>query len=161
MKFVLANWGTRGEVEPYVAVGRELVRRGHDVRMAVPPDLVDFAEAAGPAAVAYGPDLKAILDPHRDFWTYFFRNPWRIRELDRMWREFREPLTQCRGEVSSDADVAGRRGRPAIHRHELRGQPPPTSRSIATFRWPRCISSRCGPTASCCHSCRRRWAAPQ
>ena len=28
---------------PCIAVGRELLRRGHDVRIAVPPDLVDFA----------------------------------------------------------------------------------------------------------------------
>ena len=42
MKFVLAFYGTRGDVEPGVAVGRELLRRGHDVRMAVSPDLVEF-----------------------------------------------------------------------------------------------------------------------
>ena len=101
MKFVLANWGTRGEVEPYVTVGRELVRRGHDVRMAVAPEMVGFTEAAGPTAVAYGPDLKAILDPHRDFWTGFFDNPWRIQELGRLLREYSEPLNQCRGEVSA------------------------------------------------------------
>ena len=100
MKFVLANWGTRGEVEPYVTVGRELVRRGHDVHMAVAPEMVDFVESAGPAAVAYGPDLKVILDPHRDFWMYFFGSPWKIRELGSMWREVQEPLTQCRAEVS-------------------------------------------------------------
>ena len=47
MKFVLASWGSRGDVEPNLAVGRELVRRGHDVCMAVPPDLVGFTEAAG------------------------------------------------------------------------------------------------------------------
>lgn len=66
MKFVLANWRTRGEVEPHVTVGSELVRRGHDVRMAVAPEMVSFTEAAGPAAVAYGPALMAIPDPHRD-----------------------------------------------------------------------------------------------
>ena len=58
MKFVLAFYGTRGDVEPGVAVGRELLRRGHDVRMAVPPDLVGFAEAAGLTAIAYGPDIR-------------------------------------------------------------------------------------------------------
>ena len=47
MKFVPAFYGTRGDVEPGVAVGRELLRRGHDVRIAVPPDLVGFAESAG------------------------------------------------------------------------------------------------------------------
>jgi len=101
MKFVLANWGTRGEVEPYVTVGRELVRRGHDVHMAVAPEMVSFAEAAGPTAVAYGPDLKAILDPHRDFWTGLFAYPWRIRELSRLSGEYSKPLTQCRAEVSA------------------------------------------------------------
>ena len=68
--------------------------------MAVAPEMVDFVESAGPAAVAYGPDLKVILDPHRDFWMYFFGSPWKIRELGSMWREVQEPLTQCRGEVS-------------------------------------------------------------
>ncbi|MGO9286502.1 glycosyltransferase, partial [Mycobacterium sp.] len=37
MKFVLASYGSRGDIEPCAAVGRELLRRGHDVRMAVPP----------------------------------------------------------------------------------------------------------------------------
>ena len=100
MKFVLANWGTRGEVEPYVTVGRELVRRGHDVCMAVAPEMVDFVDSAGPTGVAYGPELKVILDPHRDFWMYFFGNPWKFRELGRMWNEVSEPITRCRAEVS-------------------------------------------------------------
>jgi UDP:flavonoid glycosyltransferase YjiC (YdhE family) len=101
MKFVLVSYGTRGDVEPSVAVGRELLRRGHEVRMAVPPDLVGFAEAAGLAAVAYGPDLQAMLDAHRNFWTRFFRNFWRVRGLIRLWREAWEPRTQCWGEMST------------------------------------------------------------
>ena len=100
MKFVLANWGTRGEVEPYVTVGRELVHRGHEVHMAVAPEMVDFVESAGPVAVAYGPDLKVILDSHRDFWTHFFGNPWKIHELGSMWGKISEPLTQFRADVS-------------------------------------------------------------
>ncbi|RUP01472.1 MAG: hypothetical protein EKK34_28580 [Mycobacterium sp.] len=56
MKFVLAVHGTRGDVEPCAAVGMELQRRGHDVRMAVPPNLIGFVEAAGLSGVAYGPD---------------------------------------------------------------------------------------------------------
>ncbi len=101
MKFVLANWGTRGEIEPFVAIGRELVRRGHDVHMAVAPEMVGFAEAAGPTAIAYGPEMKEVLDPHRDFWVGFFANPWRIRELGKLSREYSEPLHQSRGEVSA------------------------------------------------------------
>ena len=47
MKFVLAVHGTRGDVEPCAAVGLELLRRGHEVRMAVPPNLVGFVESVG------------------------------------------------------------------------------------------------------------------
>ena len=101
MKYVLACYGTRGDVEPYAAVGRELLRRGYEVRMAVPSSLVGFVEAAGLPAVAYGPDLQAILDAHRNFWTLFFRNFWRVRELIRLRREVWEPVTQYWEEVST------------------------------------------------------------
>ncbi|MDA4107547.1 glycosyltransferase [Mycolicibacterium holsaticum] len=95
MKFVLASYGSRGDIEPLVAVGRELLRRGHEVQMAVPPDLIGFAEAAGPSAVAYGPDLQAVLDAHRVFWTHFFRRFWKVRELVEHRREVVEPFLQC------------------------------------------------------------------
>ncbi|MGV0802031.1 glycosyltransferase, partial [Mycolicibacterium elephantis] len=42
MRFALASYGSRGDIEPLVAVGRELLRRGHEVHMAVPPDLIAF-----------------------------------------------------------------------------------------------------------------------
>ena len=57
MKFALATLGSRGDVEPYAAVGRELQRRGHEVRIAVPPDYLGFVESAGLAAVVHGPNL--------------------------------------------------------------------------------------------------------
>jgi UDP:flavonoid glycosyltransferase YjiC (YdhE family) len=62
MKFVLAGYGSRGDVEPCAAVGRELLRRGHDVRMAVSPDMMGFVEAAGLTAVAYGPDTREQMN---------------------------------------------------------------------------------------------------
>jgi UDP:flavonoid glycosyltransferase YjiC (YdhE family) len=68
--------------------------------MAVAPEMVGFTEAAGPAAVAYGPDLKAILDPHRDFWTSLFGKPWRVQELNRLLGEVSEPFRTSRSEVS-------------------------------------------------------------
>lgn len=62
MKFVLASYGGRGDIEPCAALGRELVRRGHEVRLAVPPDKVGFVESAGVAAVAYGPDTQGSMN---------------------------------------------------------------------------------------------------
>ena len=101
MKFVLACYGSRGDVEPSIAVGRELLRRGHEVRVAVPPDLVGFAEAAGLAAVAYGLDAQAPLEAQGNFMTCLLRNPWRVQELTRLWREHGEILAQCWMEMST------------------------------------------------------------
>lgn len=101
MKFVLASYGTRGDVEPCVAVGRELLRRGHDVRMAVPPDLVGFAESAGLTAVAYGLDMQEPWEVTRNFWAFFFHNFWRIRDLIRLWREGWELFARCSRETST------------------------------------------------------------
>jgi UDP:flavonoid glycosyltransferase YjiC (YdhE family) len=101
MKFALTCYGTRGDVEPCAAIGRELLRRGHEVRMAVPPDLVGFAESAGLAAVAYGPDGRAMLDAQRNFWGDFFGNFWRIQDLRRLWGELWEPVIRYWAEIST------------------------------------------------------------
>ena len=95
MKFVLAAYGTRGDVEPSVVVGRELLRRGHDVRIAVPPNLIGFAEEAGLAAVAYGLDSRPIMEAALNYFTCCFRTPWRIRELKTRARESGEFGAQC------------------------------------------------------------------
>jgi vancomycin aglycone glucosyltransferase len=78
LKIVLASYGSRGDVEPCAAVGRELVRRGHDVCMAVPPNMLGFVESAGLAAVSYGPDSREQMNPAADFVRDFstkIRNP--------------------------------------------------------------------------------------
>ncbi len=95
MKFVLACYGSRGDVEPSVALGRELLGRGHEVCMAVPPNLVEFAETAGLTAVAYGLDSRVIMDAQRDYWTCFFHNPWRFQDLDRLGRKIADIVACC------------------------------------------------------------------
>ncbi|WP_197518416.1 glycosyltransferase, partial [Mycobacterium sp. E3198] len=73
MKFALASYGTRGDIEPLASVGRELQRRGHDVRVAVPPNLLGFVESAGLSAVAYGQrDSQQQLDED------FLHNSWKF-----------------------------------------------------------------------------------
>ncbi len=100
MKFVVACYGTRGDVEPCAAVGRELQHRGHEVHMAVSPDLVGFVESAGLAATALGPDPQEMLDAHWAFYRMFFRKPWRIREVGRLSREAWEPKAKAWEEMS-------------------------------------------------------------
>src|ERR1700753_1999996 len=59
MKVLLAAYGTRGDTEPFAAVGRELLRRGHDVCMAVAPEMAGFVELAGLAAGPFAPESLA------------------------------------------------------------------------------------------------------
>ena len=101
MKFVLACYGTRGDIEPSLVVGRELLRRGHDVRMAVPPDLVGFVEAAGLPAVGYGLETQTWLDVYRNFWTSVFGSFWKVKELRRLWREMWDLSDECWGYMTT------------------------------------------------------------
>jgi UDP:flavonoid glycosyltransferase YjiC (YdhE family) len=66
MKFVMAALGSRGDVEPCAAVAVELLRRGHDVRMAVPPEMLGFVESAGLGGIACGPDPRKEMSPISD-----------------------------------------------------------------------------------------------
>jgi UDP:flavonoid glycosyltransferase YjiC (YdhE family) len=103
MRFALACYGTRGDVEPSVAVGRELLRRGHDVRLAVPPELIGFAESAGLETVSYGPKIQEFLDEEflRNMWTDFFRNVWKVRDPIRLVLKVWEPLVRYWDDVSA------------------------------------------------------------
>jgi UDP:flavonoid glycosyltransferase YjiC (YdhE family) len=100
MKFVLACWGSRGDIEPVAVVARELQRRGHEVCMAVPPDQIAFVEKLGLAAVAYGVDWSESMKPLRGFLSLFYRHPWRIQGLIRFWRDRWEVFTRCWGDMS-------------------------------------------------------------
>jgi UDP:flavonoid glycosyltransferase YjiC (YdhE family) len=103
MKFALASYGTRGDIEPSAAVGRELLRRGHEVRMAVPPELVGFVESAGLAAAPYGPEVQDFLNEEflRNMWRDFFRSAWTIRGPIRVVRKVWEPIIRYWDDVSA------------------------------------------------------------
>jgi vancomycin aglycone glucosyltransferase len=97
MKFVFAGYGTRGDVEPCIAAGRELLRRGHEVRMAVPPNLLGVVESAGLAAVAYGRDpqqqITAAANVVRHVQDPTSVLPELIERVTRAWAEKSATLT--------------------------------------------------------------------
>jgi UDP:flavonoid glycosyltransferase YjiC (YdhE family) len=97
MKFVFAGYGTRGDVEPCIAVGRELLRRGHEVRTAVPPNLLGVVESAGLPAVAYGRDpheqIAAAADVVRRIQNPMTALPELIERVTQAWAEKSATLT--------------------------------------------------------------------
>lgn len=107
MTFAIAVHGTRGDVEPCVAIALELRRRGHDVCLAVPPNLVSFVAAAGAGtALPYGVDSQKQLDADlfRDFWKP--QNPAKALRRGREyiaqgWPEMTETLRS----ITADADL--------------------------------------------------------
>jgi vancomycin aglycone glucosyltransferase len=105
MKFVVAGYGSRGDVEPCAAVGRELLRRGHEVCMAVPPDMLGFVESAGLAAVAYGRDTKGQINAAMDFVGHVGNPisvlPQIIERVTQIWAEKSATLTP----LANGADV--------------------------------------------------------
>lgn len=108
MRFALASYGTRGDIEPSIVVGRELQRRGHEVRIAVPPDLVGFAELAGLTAVPYGAETNAWMDAFRKFSTTLFGRFWRVRDISQsgleIWEVTNESWMHMSGTLRSLAD---------------------------------------------------------
>lgn len=95
MRFAVAVHGTRGDIEPCAALALELRRRGHDVRLAVPPNLVGFAESAGIAVAAhYGPDSDRQLKAE------VFREWWRARNPVTVLRQAREYVVEGWAEMS-------------------------------------------------------------
>src|ERR1700743_1305001 len=94
MKFALASHGTRGDIEPCAAVGLELQRRGHEVLIAAPANLVGLTKSAGLETVAYGPDFVELMDPE------LFRNSWKIQNPIALLRKAMEPVTRGWAEIS-------------------------------------------------------------
>src|ERR1700761_7343257 len=106
MKFVLAGYGSRGDVEPCAVVGRELLRRGHDVRMAVPPNMVELVESAGLTPVAYRPDSHAQLNTAADYLVDTMKNPYSalpevMERVTKVWIAKGRVLTS----LAADADL--------------------------------------------------------
>src|SRR6476619_7648840 len=94
MRFAMAMHGSRGDVEPCAAVGLELQHRGHDVALAVPPNLVGLVESAGLSAVVYGPDSQELIDDD------FVRNYWKMRPLNFV-RAFKEYVSRGWAEMGT------------------------------------------------------------
>lgn len=62
MRIAILATGTRGDTQPVVALGDELVRRGHQVVVAVNSDLAGWVRRAGLEAVPTGVDIGRFLN---------------------------------------------------------------------------------------------------
>ncbi|UPW10209.1 glycosyltransferase [Gordonia terrae] len=61
MRFAFAVHGSRGDIQPAIALGAQLTRRGHEVRLAVPEDLVTMTAASGLPTQVLAPSTAELL----------------------------------------------------------------------------------------------------
>jgi vancomycin aglycone glucosyltransferase len=59
MRILLSTIGSRGDVQPLVALGLQLKTLGQDVHMCVPPDFREWIEGLGVTVTPIGPELRS------------------------------------------------------------------------------------------------------
>jgi vancomycin aglycone glucosyltransferase len=62
MKILISTIGTRGDVQPLVALGVELQARGHSIGVCVAPNFKEWVESFGFTCHPIGPDLKQFMN---------------------------------------------------------------------------------------------------
>src|ERR1043166_5463245 len=60
MRILISSIGSRGDVQPIVALALELRALGHDPKLCVAPNFKDWLESFGLVCVPIGPDLKKL-----------------------------------------------------------------------------------------------------
>ena len=58
MRVLLSTIGSRGDVQPLVALATRLTELGQQVRLCVPPDFREWVESLGMPVVSIGPELR-------------------------------------------------------------------------------------------------------
>src|SRR4051812_26941327 len=59
MRVLLSVVGTRGDVQPVFALALEVRALGHEVRLCVPPNFIEWAQGLGFAATPVGIEMRA------------------------------------------------------------------------------------------------------
>ncbi|MCR5977725.1 glycosyltransferase [Gordonia jinghuaiqii] len=106
MRFAFAVHGSRGDIQPAVAIGAELARRGHEVRFAVPEDLVDLTAATGLPTRTLAPSTAELLASPLVKERLKSKNPRvRLRALGEVSEHGRATSEQVMGELADISDL--------------------------------------------------------
>jgi vancomycin aglycone glucosyltransferase len=92
MHILLASHGTRGDVQPVVALGVALQARGHIVRLVAPANFATWVRGFGLDAVSDGIDVEALL---RSSGAGLQSLNWQLRYLTTNTPRFFEPVARA------------------------------------------------------------------
>lgn len=103
LRITLTTYGTRGDVQPFVALGLGLQRAGHSVRLAAPQAFESFVTRAGLSFVPLAGDPQTLS---RALVDSAGRNPWRIyRELYRQAMPLAKDVFDSLAALCRDTDL--------------------------------------------------------
>jgi UDP:flavonoid glycosyltransferase YjiC (YdhE family) len=106
MRIALLTYGTRGDVQPLVAVADRLRRAGHEAVLAAPVNLVPMVAAAGFDAVPIPIDTQAFFLTDKGKRILASGNTTRfVREVGRVERENRDAFDESLIAAASGADL--------------------------------------------------------
>jgi len=92
MRIVVLSVGSRGDVQPYLALARGLRHVGHDVVLAAPPTFAALAETYRVPFAPVGPDWRTLLQ-QQQFQTIVETGRW-VQELPKLARAVRIAIEQ-------------------------------------------------------------------
>ncbi len=106
MRIVLSTFGTRGDVQPFVALGQTLRSRGHDVLLGAPEDHVAFARASGLSVMPIRGSSEGVLaTPEGRRWIAQGDTLALGRALYRSFRELADDVERDISALTDGADV--------------------------------------------------------
>ncbi|WP_232717132.1 glycosyltransferase [Gordonia metallireducens] len=98
--------GSRGDIQPAIAVGAELARRGHEIRFAVTEDLVHLPAAAGLHTESLAPSTAELLSSPLVKQRLKSRNPKvRLEALREISDHGRDTSEQVMGELARSCEL--------------------------------------------------------
>ena len=103
MKIVIATCGTRGDIQPLIALALALARRGHAAVIAAPPEHGRWIEDCGCPFEALGSDFTAMLSTYPQVHTL---KPM-MAFIGILRREIRKQLSQLPGIIAGADLVLG------------------------------------------------------
>ncbi|WP_110516095.1 glycosyltransferase [Herpetosiphon llansteffanensis] len=96
MDITIVSYGSRGDVQPFLALGRALHHVGHTVKLVGPANFADLSQAAGVPFASVGVDIQAYL---RERMTSLSKSQNSIRLLKNLRNELNELIEQVAHET--------------------------------------------------------------
>jgi UDP:flavonoid glycosyltransferase YjiC (YdhE family) len=118
-RIVITSAGTLGDFVPFVALGRRLQTRGHQVRMAVNPAMVAYVTRAGlhsaPCGRAFGSEEARQRTPVFDHWTRLsdeaIRKEWSHLDIEQSYHDLEAACRDATLLIASTLQMAA----PMVH----------------------------------------------